>query len=90
MEDESGSTVSHFLFQQGSLSIPAGKRLAFVNGKPGHSGSNAEDSGVEFDVGYALGGTGTIRRGGAKEREQRRDNEKCGFSDNIHGFSSVA
>lgn len=61
VEDESGSTVSHFLFQQGSLSIPAGKRLTFVNGKPGHSGSNAEDSGVEFDAGYALGGTGTIR-----------------------------
>ncbi len=61
VEDESGSTVSHFLFQQGSLSIPAGKRLTFVNGKSGHSGSNAEDSGVEFDAGYALGGTGTIR-----------------------------
>ena len=61
VEDESGSTVSHFLFQQGSFSIPAGKRLTFVNGKPGHSGSNAEDSGVEFDAGYVLGGTGTIR-----------------------------
>lgn len=61
VEDESGSTVSHFLFQQGSLSIPAGKRLTFVNGQPGHTGSNGEDSGVEFYAGYALGGTGTIR-----------------------------
>ena len=58
---DSGSTVSHFLFQQGSLSLPAGKRLTFVNGKPGHNGSNAEDSGVEFYANYALGGTGTIR-----------------------------
>ena len=61
VEDGSGSTVAHFLFQQGSISLPAGKRLTFVNGKPGHNGSNGEDSGVEFYAGYALGGTGTIR-----------------------------
>ena len=61
VEDGSGSTVAHFLFQQGSISLPAGKRLTFVNGKPGHNGSNGEDSGVEFYAGYVLGGTGTIR-----------------------------
>lgn len=60
-ETDSGSTISHFLFQQGSIFLPAGKRLTFVNGKPGHNGSNGEDSGVEFGTHYALGGTGTIR-----------------------------
>ena len=60
-ETDSGSTISHFLFQQGSISLPAGKRLTFVNGEPGHTGSNGEDSGVEFGTHYALGGTGTIR-----------------------------
>ena len=60
--DDSSSGEPRVFCINGSLSLPAGKRLLFVNGKPNSNGdNNAYNSGIQFEANFALGGAGTIR-----------------------------
>ena len=59
---DSSTGVPHVFCIDGSLSLPAGKRLLFVNGRPDFNGdNNAYNSGIQFESAFALGGEGTIR-----------------------------
>ena len=59
---DSSTGVPHVFCIDGSLSLPAGKRLLFVNGRPDSNGdNNAYNSGIQFESAFALGGAGTIR-----------------------------
>ena len=52
----------HFVFKNGSLSIPSGKRLLFINGNPSNGGtSDGTEYGIIFDKDYVLSGQGVIR-----------------------------
>ena len=60
--DDSSSGEPRVFCIDGSLSLPAGKRLLFVNGKPDSNGNNNRyNSGIQFEANFALGGEGTIR-----------------------------
>lgn len=59
---EPGNGEPHVFCINGSLSLPAGKRLLFDNGKPNCNGdNNLYNSGIQFESAFALGGEGTIR-----------------------------
>ena len=59
---EPGNGEPRIFCINGSLSLPAGKRLLFDNGKPNsNGGNNAYNSGIQFEANFALGGEGTIR-----------------------------
>ncbi len=59
---EPGNGEPRIFCINGSLSLPAGKRLLFDNGKPNSNGdNNAYNSGIQFEANFALGGEGTIR-----------------------------
>lgn len=52
----------HFPFKEGSLSIPSGKNLLFINGNPSNGGtSDGTEYGILFDKDYVLSGQGVIR-----------------------------
>lgn len=52
----------HFVFKNGSLSIPSGKRLLFINGNPNNGGtSDGTEYGIIFEKDYVLSGQGVIR-----------------------------
>lgn len=60
--DDSSSGEPRVFCIDGSLSLPAGKRLLFINGCPNSNGDNNRyNSGIQFEAHFALGGEGTIR-----------------------------
>lgn len=60
--DDSSTGEPRVFCIDGSLSLPAGKRLLFVNGCPNSNGNNDRyNSGIQFEAHFALGGEGTIR-----------------------------
>lgn len=60
--DDSSSGEPRVFCINGSLSLPAGKRLLFINGCPNSNGDNNRyNSGIQFEAHFALGGEGTIR-----------------------------
>ena len=59
--DESDG-APHCFFQEGSLSIPSGKNLVFVNGSPNDGGtSDGTEFGIQFAANFVLSGQGVIR-----------------------------